>query len=273
MQGALFRLMGEAGLNCQPSARSYRLNGLLPGFSTKILKPRNIVEMLHVGTRDAGFAGADWVAEIGADLVEVLDLGLDPVRLVAAAPDDLVVDGKLPARELRVASEYENLTARWIERRDLPARVIRAFGATEVFPPEDADCIVDNVSSGATLLANHLTVVDELMTSSTRLYANRQAMDNSVHRDRIGQLALLLRSVLNARDRVLLEINVPAESLSRVVEVLPCMRQPTVSKLYSESGFAVRAAVPRQELPQIIPAVKDCGGTDLLVSSLSQIVP
>ena len=195
MQDALFRLLSDAGLDCEAATRSYRLNGLLPDFTTKILKPRNIVEMLHVGTRDVGFAGSDWVEELDVDLVEVLDLGLDPVRIVAAAPEAILEDGALPRSGIRIASEYEQLTRKWIEDRGLDATVIRSFGATEVFPPEDADCIVDNIATGATLRANNLVVVDELLTSTTRLYANPSAMADDEQRERIEQLALLLRSV------------------------------------------------------------------------------
>ena len=266
-------MLSDAGLDCEAATRSYRVNGLLPGFTTKILKPRNIVEMLHVGTRDIGFAGADWVAELDVDLVEVLDLRTDPVRIVAAAPEAVLQDGALPRGRIRVASEYEHLTRKWIDARGLDATVIRSFGATEVFPPEDADCIVDNIATGSTLRANNLVVVDEVMTSTTRLYANPNAMADDEQRERIEQLALLLRSVLAARERVLLEINVPAGSLEELVATLPCMRQPTVSRLHDEEWFAVRAAVPRVALPQLIPAIKTKGGTDVLVSSLNQIVP
>jgi ATP phosphoribosyltransferase-like protein len=111
------------------------------------------------------------------------------------------------------------------------------------------------------------------MSSSTRMYANRQAMEKPLHRGRIEQLALLLRSVMTARERVLLEVNVPVACLEQVVAILPCMRQPTVAELHNGAGFAVRVAVPRRDLPTLIPDIKSRGGTDLLVSHLSQIVP
>lgn len=277
MQEALFRLLADAGMDCHAAIRSYRLDSL-PGFACKILKPRSIVEMLHVGTRDAGFAGADWVEELGADVVEVLDLGLDPVRIAAAAPEAILVDGRLPdsvghAGPLRVATEYEQLTQAWLASRGLAARVVHSFGATEVYPPEDADFIVDNIATGSTLRANQLVVVDELMTSTTRFYANPRALEDAEHRDRIEALATLMRSVLTARERVLLEINVPATALESVIEALPCMRQPTVSRLYDEEWFSVRAAVPRVDLPTLIPSIKRRGGVDLLISNLTQIVP
>lgn len=273
MQDGVLRLLREAGINVSASERNYRPTISLDGFELKVLKPRAIVEMLDTGARDCGFAGADWVAEAQADIVELLDTGLNPVRLIAAAPESILIRGGLPSRPLVVASEYAALTQRWIQQRGLDATVLRSYGATEVLPPEDADCIVDNTATGSTLAANSLTVIDELMTSSTRLYASRQAMECPKKREVIEQLVLVVRAVLEARSRVMVEVNVSSDCLDAVVEALPCMREPTVSPLRSQSGFAVKAAVPRAELTRVIPNVRRSGGTDIVVTSPEQIVP
>jgi ATP phosphoribosyltransferase len=273
MKEGVFRLLADAGINPCASEREYRPRLSLAGLEVKILKPQSIVEMLAAGSRDAGFAGADWVAERGAELVEILDTGLDAVRVVAAAPAELLADGRLPARPLVVASEYERLSREWIARAGLDARFVRSYGATEVFPPEDADLIVDIAASGATLRANGLVVVEELMTSSTRLYASPLAMDDPERRAVIERLALVLASVLEARRRVMLEVNVSAQRLADVVAVLPCMREPTLSPLHGGAGYAVKAAVPRDRLPELIPLVKQRGGSDIVVTALAQIVP
>ncbi len=275
MQPGVFALLAEAGIPVQVGARAYRPSIGLPGLEAKILKPQNIVEMVQVGSRDLGFAGADWVAELdlAGELVELLDTGLDPVRVVAAAPRSLLVDGRLPTSGLIVASEYERLARAWIDRQDMEARFVRSYGATEVFPPEDADCVIDNTATGSTLDANGLAVVDELMASTTRLYANPGVLADPARRDRIERFVLLLRSVLEARRRVMVEVNVTADCLEAVVEALPCMREPTISSLHGEAGFAVKAAVPREQLPLVIPEIKARGGTDVVVTRLAQIVP
>jgi ATP phosphoribosyltransferase len=273
MQDGVLRLFADAGVPVALEPRGYRATVPIPGFQAKLLKPQNIVEMLQSGSRDAGFAGADWVAELGADLVELLDTGLDPVRVVAAAPASLVEDGRLPRRRLVVASEYAGLTRDWIAARRIDARFVRSYGATEVFPPEDADCIVDNVATGSTLRANNLVVVDELMTSSTRLYANPAVLDDPARRSALEDLTLLLRSVVEARERVMLEVNVPADRLEALVAILPCMREPTVASLHGSAGFAVKVAVPREDLALLIPRIRQHGGTDIVISQLAQIVP
>ncbi|MEO1092536.1 MAG: ATP phosphoribosyltransferase [Pseudomonadota bacterium] len=269
MQDAVMALLTDAGIRLTFGRRGYRPSLSLTGFDAKLLKPQNVAEMLHVGTRDLGFAGADWVAELGLDLVELLDTCLDPVSIVAAA--DPRFDPR--ARSFRVATEYQALTRRWLEREGYEATVVKAYGATEVFPPEDAECIVDNTATGETLRANGLHVLATVMTSSTRLYASHRAMAEPAKRQVIEDFTMLVRSVVDARRRVMVEANVPASQLEAVVAVLPGMGAPTVASLAHGAGYAVKAAVPRGELPVLIPRIKAAGGSDILVFQLAQIVP
>ena len=266
-------LLAAAGMELRAGPRGYRPVLSVPGYEVKLLKPQNIVEMLAAGTRDVGFAGADWVAEKAADLVELLDTGLDPVRMVAAAPESLLVEGELPDKPLVVAGEYERLTRAWIDSRGLDATFVHSYGATEVFPPEDADVIVDITATGETLAANGLVVVDDLLQSSTRLYANPRALDEPAKKTAIAALALSLGSVLEARSRVMVELNVARADLDQVIAVLPAMREPTIASLHRGDGLAVKAAVPRTELPALIPLLKERGASDIVVSRLEQIVP
>ncbi|NLJ46305.1 MAG: ATP phosphoribosyltransferase [Treponema sp.] len=273
MQEGVFRLLADAGLPIKGDERDYRPRLPSKDLDAKILKPRNILEMLHAGTRDLGFAGSDWVEELGVELTDMLDTGLDPVRLVAAAPAIILEDGRLPRRPLVVASEYENLARRWIAGRDLDATFVRSYGATEVFPPDDADCIVDNTATGSTLRANGLEIVDELLRSSTRLYANPRSLEDPWKRDTIEAIVLLLQSVLTARSRVMLELNVDTSKLDSVIEILPCMREPTVSPLRGGDGYAVKVAAPRDSLATLIPEIRKRGGTDIIVTQPMRIVP
>lgn len=277
IQEGVFSLLAAAGIPVRTGARHYRPSLGLAGWQAKILKPQSIVRMLEAGSRDLGFTGADWVAELDADLVELLDTELDPVGIVAAVPEALLASG-WPAQPTRaegwiVASEYPRLTQQWIEDQQLPARYLRSYGATEVYPPEDADCIVDNTATGSTLRAHSLQIVDELMRSSTRLFARPQAMDDPEKREKIEHFVLLLRSVLDARRRVMIELNVPADRLNEVIAVLPCMREPTVASLHGSEGFAVKAAVARDLIPELIPKLRAQGGSDILVAELAQLIP
>ncbi len=165
------------------------------------------------------------------------------------------------------------ITKDWLSRNVSGAAFIRSYGATEVFPPEDADLIVDNCATGNTLRANNLCIIDTIMTSSTRLYASKKAMENKAKRGAAEALVLILRSVLEARSRVMLEVNVSAADLESVIGILPCLRSPTLSPLEGGKDFAVRVAAPRDKLAELIPEIKRRGGTDIVVTQLSQLVP
>ncbi len=266
-------LLKAAGITIRQSERGYRPNISLPNFNAKILKPRNVISMLNADARDIGFAGADWIAETHSSLHELLDTGLNPVRLIVAAPDQILENGQLPDRRLVIASEYPELTRGWIRNKGLNAEVLTTYGATEVFPPEDADCIVDNTATGSTLRANGLQIIDEIMKSSTRIYASEKALSNPEIKTRIDDLVMLLEAVLEARERVLMDLNVAQKDLPKLLECLPSMRQPTVSPLSDSGWVAVRSAVPRKQLADLIPRLKAAGACDIVTSAAEQIIP
>eukprot|EP00164_Ancoracysta_twista_P000507 GFYU01000677.1.p1 GENE.GFYU01000677.1~~GFYU01000677.1.p1 ORF type:complete len:237 (-),score=34.36 GFYU01000677.1:948-1658(-) len=166
MQDNVLNLLEEAGLNIKLDGREYRPQVSFPNMEVKMLKPQNIVEMLHIGSRDVGFAGADWVEEKGVNLVELYDTGLDPVKIVCAVPNETkdlltVAGGEHPdGRPILIASEYQTITTNWMQKKGLKAELVRTYGATEVFPPEDADAIVDNTATGSTLKANGLFITE-----------------------------------------------------------------------------------------------------------------
>ena len=110
------------------------------------------------------------------------------------------------------------------------------------------------------------------MTSSTRLYANPRILEDLAAREKIEALVLVLQSVLDARRRVMVELNVEGARLDTVLSILPSMRQPTLSRLQGDAGSAVKAAVPKSGLAALIPALRKAGATDIVVSRIDQIV-
>ncbi len=266
-------LLKGAGISIRQSERGYRPSISLPSFNAKILKPRNVISMLAAGSRDLGFAGEDWIRETGTELHELLDTGLNPVRLIVAAPHQLLENGRLPNKKIVIASEYPELSKRWIAEQNLDAEVLQTFGATEVFPPEDADCIIDNTATGSTLSANGLQIIDEIMTSSTRLYASKAAMANPRIKNQIDDFAMLIKAVLEARKRVMMDLNVSDENLDAVVACLPSMHTPTVSPLSDTGWVAVRAAIPRKQLAEVIPKLKSAGACDIVTTAAEQLIP
>jgi ATP phosphoribosyltransferase len=264
------RLFSEAGFPVALADRTYRPALGAAWLDAKIMKPQNVGELLELGSHDAGFTGIDWIKESGADVEEILDLGFDKVNIVAAVPQDYD-EAKLKSGKLVVATEYVNLAEKWLKSAGFQYRLLRTYGATEVFPPDDADMIIDNTSSGQTLKDNGLKIIGTLLESSTRFVASHSAMADSEKRSRIEELAMLFRAVLDGRDRVMLEMNIPKEQFESL-STLPAMRSPTVAPLYGDAGFAVKIAVKKDEVPDIIPKLKKLGAIDIVEYDLRKVV-
>ena len=265
-------LWDDCGLPLKRAARDYRPTVPDDRFRVKIMKAQNIPTLIEMGNHDLGITGIDWVSETSADVVELLDLGFDPVRIVAAAPATVSAEALLNKPGVVVVSEYEQLTRRWLESRGADYRFVRSYGATEVFPPEDADLVVDNTATGATLVDNGLRIIHTLMTSTTRVIASKAAMDDPVRRNVIEELLLLIRAVLDARKRVILEMNIESALLAGLIATLPAMKSPTIAKLYGSDDYAVKVAVPRADVARLVPELKRLGATDILETALRKVI-
>jgi len=264
-------LLNDSGITLQVNDRHYIPKIGDPDIEAKILKPQNIAQVIELGSHDVGFVGYDWIKETGARVTEVMDLKMDPVKIVAAVSSK-ANDNDFRKKKFTVASEYENISRNFLNKNNYQYRLIRTYGATEAFPPQDADMIIDNSASGQTLREHNLKVMAQIMDSSTRFIANEDSLKVRWKREKIEELKMLFESVLNARGRVMLEMNVPSEKLEEVVDRLPCMRAPTVSPLYKEMGYAVKVAVKKKDTVRLIPLLKKIGATDVLEYELKKVI-
>ncbi len=245
----------------------------------RILRPQEIPAYVADGLFDLGITGRDWIEERGVTVVSLGELAYskataNPIRVVLAvaetSPFKTVAD--LAGQKVRVSTEYPELTRRVLAEHGVQAEVSLSYGATEAKVPDIADCVVEITETGRALRASGLRVVDTLLVSRTELIANPLAAADPEKRHAMEQLLTLLQGTLEARDKVLVKLNVPPDRLEAVVGVLPSMRAPTVSELSGGRGFALETVVPKREINTLIPALKDQGATDILELPLAKIV-
>ncbi len=265
------KLLNDASIMLEANDRYYIPHVGDSEIEAKIMKPQNIARLIELGSHDIGFTGHDWIVETGSQVEEIMDLRFDPVKIVAAVPDN-IKKTHLRKKKIIVASEYERIANDFLSKEKYEYFLIRTFGATEAYPPQDADMIIDNISTGQTLKDHGLKIITEVMTSSTRFIANKEVLKDVWKREKIEELKMLFEAVLNAKVRVMLEMNVPREKLEEVVRILPCMRAPTVSPLYREQGYAVKVAVKRKETVKLIPRLKKLGASDILEFEFKKVV-
>ena len=148
-----------------------------------------------------------------------------------------------------------------------------SWEATEVKCPVFADAIVDLVETGSTLKANNLRIADTVFESVTVMISNKNAMKDEWKSNKINEIKMLLEAALLGMQKVMLEMNVSKNKLKGLVKILPCMKSPTISKLYGEQGYAIKVAVNKEEVPKIIPKIIKAGATDVLEFELNRVVP
>lgn len=274
---SVYELLNDVGISIHLPDRTYFPTTNQEDLFFQVVKPQITSALLASDKADVGFSGKDWVYENGVEdkIEEIMDLGFDPVRIVAAIPNTVDYDS-LIKKPVTIATEYQNLSKKWVEDKKIDGTIFRTWGTSEGFVQDNensiAQILIDNTSTGSSLRANNLKIVDTLMTSSTRMYASKEAMKNPEKKQKILELKMLFESVLNARSRVMLEMNVSRENFENLIKSLPSMKSPTVSPLFGDDGFAVKIAVKKSEVPVLLPKLQKLGATDILEYELRKVM-
>lgn len=273
------RLFKEAGLEVKRAFRDY--NPIIDDpriAKVKILRPQEIPKYVEEGYFDLGIAGWDWVNETEADVEVIADLPYSKqssgsVKLVIAVSEDSEIEKPEDIKPgSRVTTEFPNLTEKYFEKLGIPVDVHFSYGASEAKVPELMDVVIDLTETGATLRRNRLRIIGTIMESTTKLLANKESWRDSKKKKAIEEVRTLLLGVIEARGKVLLSMNVPEDKLEELVSILPAMKKPTVSKLYSTGYYAVETVVPKNQVNILIPRLKEKGAEDILELGISKIV-
>ncbi|MBR6021369.1 MAG: ATP phosphoribosyltransferase [Kiritimatiellae bacterium] len=280
LQESTFSLLKRAGWSCSVSSRSYVPTVDDPEIAARLVRPQEIARYVELGLLDAGLTGYDWICENGAEgrVVEVAELCYskatsNPVRWVLAVPNDSPVQKVEDLAGKRIATEAVGLTKRYLEEHGVQADVEFSWGATEVKAPELVDAIVELTETGSSLRANRLRIVDTVLTSTTRLIANKEAWADEGKRAKIEQMAMLLRGALEAEHKVLLKLNARKADLPRITRVLPSLHAPTVNTLDDISWAAVETVVDASEVRDLVPKLKAAGASGIIELALNKVVP
>ena len=277
MQNATLDLFEKAGWNIYVSSRSYRPTSDDKELGLRLIRAQEIGRYVDHGFLDCGITGKDWIAENRADVEVICDLAYsrastNPTRWVLVVPEDSPIKTVEDLEGKRIATESVGLTNDFLKSKGVNAEVEFSWGATEVKVPELVDAIVDVTETGSSLRANKLRIVDTLMESFPQFVANKSSYQNPWKKEKIDRIAMLLNAAQAARDVVGLKMNVPSDDLEKLLEKLPALRNPTVSKLADENWVAIETVLEESVVRTLIPELKSLGAEGIIEYPLNKLV-
>ncbi len=276
LQKATIELFSKAGFDISDSDRSY-----FPGIDDEqirlvMLRAQEMGKYVGDGVLDAGITGYDWIVESGCDVVDVCELAYskstsNPARWVLVVPDESKVKKPQDLRGGIVATELINVTKKYFADKKIDVKVEFSWGATEV-KARLVDAIVELTETGTTLTANNLRIIDTVMTSTTRLIANKKAWKDKFKREKIENIAILLNAAIEARSKVGLKMNVKKSDLKRVLKILPAEKSPTVSSLADSDYIAIEVIIDDKVERSLVPALKRAGASGIITYPLNKVI-
>lgn len=278
LQDSTFELLGKAGWNFSVSSRSYYPRSNDSELDAMLLRPQEMSRYVERGVMDMAITGLDWTLENESD-VEVLTelkyakVSRQAVRWVLAVPEDSGITSVKDLEGKVISTEVVNLTKRYLKENGVTARVEFSHGATEVKVPHLADAIVEITETGSSLRANKLKIIDNIQESVTVLVANKTALLDPWKRAKMDALCMMLKGALDAKEKVLLKLNVGKDNLDAVTKILPCLHSPTINQLAESGWFAVETIVDEAVTRTLIPDLKQAGAEGIIEIPLNKVIP
>ena len=277
LQDATIEKMAKAGFNISVSSRSYIPYVDDEELEIRLIRAQEISRYVEHGYLDCGITGHDWIIENGSKVHEVGEflfskVSRRPARWVLCVPENSPVKSVKDLEGKRIATEVVNLTKKYLKKNGVKAQVEFSWGATEVKAHELVDAIVEVTETGSSLRANNLRIVDELLSSTPRLVANRDAWKDPWKRTKIETMALLLKGALEAETKVGLKMNIAEKNLAALLKSLPALRNPTISTLSLQGWVAVETIIDEHVVRELIPKLTSAGAEGIIEYPLNKVV-
>jgi len=277
LQDATIALFKRAGWNIYADGRSYFPNIDDADIECMLIRAQEMARYVDHGVLDAGLTGIDWVVESGLDVESITSLvyakqSRRRVRWVLAVPESSTWQRAEDLSGKIIATELVEVTKRYFAGKNIPVKVEFSWGATEVKPPTLADAIVEVTETGSSLRANRLRIIDTVMESETHLIANRAACADPWKKQKIDNIALMLRGAIDAQGQVGLMLNVEKKHLPAVLSVLPALNSPTISELSDANWVAVNTILEESTVREVVPKLKAAQATGIVEYPLNKVV-
>ena len=277
LQEATVRMFKKAGFYIGINDRSYFPSIDDDEIEVILFRAQEMSRYVEDGILDAGITGNDWILENSSNVVRVAELiyakqSMRPVRWVLAVPENSKIKSVKDLNGKKIATELVGVTNAYLKKNKVNAKVEFSWGATEIKVAVGMDAIVEVTETGSSLRANRLREVATVCESTTQLIANRKSWLNPRKRDKIENLALLLKGAILAEEKVGLKMNVAKKDLKAVLSVLPAMKKPTISTLSDEGWVDVDTIIDEKTVKFLIPKLKKAGAQGIIEYPLNKVI-
>ena len=277
LQDATIALFERAGWRIFANGRSYFPGIDDPDIECMLIRAQEMARYVNHGALDAGLTGNDWVTESGLAVESIASLtyskqSRQKVRWVLAVPEDSLYQRAEDLAGKIIATELVEATRRYFAGKNVPVQVDFSWGATEVKPPVLADAIVEVTETGSSLRANRLRIIETVLESETQLIANCAAWADPWKKEKISNIAMMLKGAIDAQGQVGLMMNVRSIDLAAVLAVLPALNSPTISTLSDSDWTAVNTIIDERSVRDVIPRLKAAHATGIVEYPLNKIV-
>ncbi|MBO4844266.1 MAG: ATP phosphoribosyltransferase [Bacteroidales bacterium] len=264
-------LLASIGINVDEPKRKFISKARNFNIETLFLRDDDIPLVVASGTASLGIVGLNEVAEKGADVEIVKQLGFGGCRISLAIPKADEYQGLDYFRGKRIATSYPRILKEFLDKNGIEADIELITGSVEIAPAAGiADCIFDIVSSGSTLVSNGLVEVERVFESEAVLIANRNL--SAEDRETLDEILFRIESHLLSSGKKYLLMNIPTAALDEAVKILPAMRSPTVMPLASEGWCSLHSVVEADTLWEKVRLLKAIGAEGILVIDLDKII-
>jgi len=271
-------LFRKAGWNISVSSRNYFPSIDDPDLECSLVRAQEMSRYIESGVLDLGLTGIDWILENNSDVELISDLIYSKVstrkaQWVLAVPEDSDIHSLEQCEGKTISTELVNFTENYFRERNINVQVEFSWGATEAKVVEGlVDAIVEVTETGSTIKAHGLRIIHTLLETNTKLAAHRNSLKDPWKKDKIHQIAMLLRGALNAHRLVGIKMNVPEKKLSDIISLLPSLNAPTVSQLYNAEWFSVESVIDEKTVREIIPKLIMSGADGIIEYPLNKVV-
>ncbi|QNN46393.1 ATP phosphoribosyltransferase [Thermomonas brevis] len=274
-------LLASAGLSWRESRDRLFCYGESLPVDLLLVRDDDIPGLIADGVCDLGIVGRNVLAEQAGERSETgkpavfrewRALGFGGCRLAVAVPDGWDWQGPQQLAGKRVATTYPNQLRAWLREQRVEADIVVLNGSVEIAPRlGQADAICDLVSSGATLAANQLKPVLDVMRSEAVLAGPVQPFGD-VRAELADLLLRRMDGVLRIRDSKLLLFQTRRDALPQVLQLLPDAEPPTMCAIDGADTLALQALCHGAMTWQRLEDLKRAGARGLMVLPVERML-